>query len=230
MALVSYRNGANNLKPKQVITEAPLWYHFRWYQIGTISYLVRVPFVSMSLCVCVCWSVCVLVCVFWSVCVFVCLCMCICMCVWWSVFVSVCVCVLPPPSCPLALPAPLPFLPFPSSYSPFPPPPLPVSTLPPFPLYPLALVPPSSPFPIFPVSHFHSLPLPPFPLPPVPLPPFPQFPFPSSHGQNCQSPIASVQRTRSTLASHSTVPCGTNVKGVNANRAMRIAAQRRQAP
>ena len=42
-------------------------------------------------------------------------------------------------------------------------------------------------------------------------------------GQNRQSPIASVQRTRSTLASHSAVPCGTNV-----NRAIRIAAQRTQ--
>ena len=36
-----------------------------------------------------------------------------------------------------------------------------------------------------------------------------------------------VQRTtRSTLASHSAVPCGTNVKRMNANRAIRIAAQR----
>ena len=34
----------------------------------------------------------------------------------------------------------------------------------------------------------------------------------SLDGQNCQSPIASVQRTRSTLASHSAVPRGTNVK------------------
>ena len=47
-------------------------------------------------------------------------------------------------------------------------------------------------------------------------------------GQNRQSPIASVQRTRSTLASHSTVPRGTNVKRMNANRAIRIAAQRTQ--
>ena len=45
-------------------------------------------------------------------------------------------------------------------------------------------------------------------------------------GQNRQSPIASVQRTRSTLASHSAVPRGTNVKRMNANRAIRIAAQR----
>ena len=47
-------------------------------------------------------------------------------------------------------------------------------------------------------------------------------------GQNRQSPIASVQRTQSTLANHSAVPCGTNVKRMNANRAMRIAAQRTQ--
>ena len=43
-------------------------------------------------------------------------------------------------------------------------------------------------------------------------------------GQNRQSPIASVQRTRSTLASHSAVPRGTNAKQMNANRAIRIAA------
>ena len=43
-----------------------------------------------------------------------------------------------------------------------------------------------------------------------------------------KSPIASVQRTRSTLAGHSAVPCGTNVKLLNANRAIRIAAQRAQ--
>ena len=47
-------------------------------------------------------------------------------------------------------------------------------------------------------------------------------------GQNRQSPIASVQRTRSTLASHSAAPRGANVKRMNANRAMRIAAQRTQ--
>ena len=46
-------------------------------------------------------------------------------------------------------------------------------------------------------------------------------------GQDRQSPIASVQRTRPTLASHSAIPCGTNVKRMNANRAIRIAAQRR---
>ena len=33
---------------------------------------------------------------------------------------------------------------------------------------------------------------------------------------------------RSALASHSAVPCGTNVKRINANRAIRIAAQRTQ--
>ena len=47
----------------------------------------------------------------------------------------------------------------------------------------------------------------------------------SLDGQNRQSPIASVQQTRSTLARHSAVPCGTNVKRMNANRAIRIAAQ-----
>ena len=41
-----------------------------------------------------------------------------------------------------------------------------------------------------------------------------------------QSPIASVQRTRSTLANHSAVPRGVNVKRMNTNRAIRIAAQR----
>ena len=43
-----------------------------------------------------------------------------------------------------------------------------------------------------------------------------------------RSAIASVQRTQSTLASHSAVPCGTNVKRMNANGAMRVAAQRTQ--
>ena len=47
-------------------------------------------------------------------------------------------------------------------------------------------------------------------------------------GQNRLSPIASVQRTQSTLTSHSAMPCGTNVKRMNANRAIRIAAQRAQ--
>ena len=50
----------------------------------------------------------------------------------------------------------------------------------------------------------------------------------SLDGQNRQSPIASVQRTQTTLASHSAVPCGTNVKRMNANHAIRIAAQRTQ--
>ena len=49
--------------------------------------------------------------------------------------------------------------------------------------------------------------------------------LPVIDGQNRQSPIASVQRTRSTLASHSAVPRGTNAKWMNANRAIRIAAQ-----
>ena len=43
-----------------------------------------------------------------------------------------------------------------------------------------------------------------------------------------KSPIAGVQRTQSTLAIHSAVPRGTNVKRVNANRAIRIATQRTQ--
>ena len=47
-------------------------------------------------------------------------------------------------------------------------------------------------------------------------------------GQNRQSPIATVQRTRSTLAGHSAVPCATNVKQMNTNRTIRIAAQRTQ--
>ena len=40
--------------------------------------------------------------------------------------------------------------------------------------------------------------------------------------------LASVQRTQSTLATHSAVPRGTNVKRVDANRAIQIAAQRTQ--
>ena len=43
-----------------------------------------------------------------------------------------------------------------------------------------------------------------------------------------KTPIATVQRTRSTLASHSAVPCGTHVKRMNANRAIQIVAQRTQ--
>ena len=43
-----------------------------------------------------------------------------------------------------------------------------------------------------------------------------------------KSPIASVQRTRSILASHSAIPCGANVKRTNANCAIRIAAQQTQ--
>ena len=39
--------------------------------------------------------------------------------------------------------------------------------------------------------------------------------FPDLDGPNRQSPIASVQRTRSTLASQSAVPLGTNVKRMN---------------
>ena len=44
-------------------------------------------------------------------------------------------------------------------------------------------------------------------------------------GPNHQSPIASVQRTRPTLAGHSAVQRGTNTTPMNANRAIRIAAQ-----
>ena len=47
-------------------------------------------------------------------------------------------------------------------------------------------------------------------------------------GQNRQSPIASVQRARSTLAGHSAIPHETNVKRMNTNRAIRIAEQRTQ--
>ena len=57
-----------------------------------------------------------------------------------------------------------------------------------------------------------------------------QLPMRNLDGQNRQSPIASVQRARSTLASHSAVPRGTNVKRMTANRAIRIAAQRTQGP
>ena len=49
-------------------------------------------------------------------------------------------------------------------------------------------------------------------------------------GPNRQSPIASVQRTWSTLAGHSASPRGTNTRPSNANRAIRIAAQRTQGP
>ena len=44
-------------------------------------------------------------------------------------------------------------------------------------------------------------------------------------GPNRQSPIASVQLAWSSLASHSAIPCGTNVKPMNANRAIQTAAQ-----
>ena len=44
-------------------------------------------------------------------------------------------------------------------------------------------------------------------------------------GQNRQSPIASVQRTRPTVTNHSAVPRGMNTTPMNANRAIRIAAQ-----
>ena len=50
----------------------------------------------------------------------------------------------------------------------------------------------------------------------------------SLDGPNRQSPIASVQRTRLTLAGHSAGPRGTNNTPTNANRAIRIAAQRTQ--
>ena len=43
-----------------------------------------------------------------------------------------------------------------------------------------------------------------------------------------KSPIASVQRTRSTLAGHSAGLRGTNTTPTNANRAIRIAVQRTQ--
>ena len=47
-------------------------------------------------------------------------------------------------------------------------------------------------------------------------------------GPNRKSPIASVQRTQSTLAGHSAGPRETNTTPMNANRAIRIAAQRPQ--
>ena len=47
-------------------------------------------------------------------------------------------------------------------------------------------------------------------------------------GQNRQSPIASVQRTQSTLAGHSAGPRGTNITPTNANRAIRTAVQQTQ--
>ena len=52
--------------------------------------------------------------------------------------------------------------------------------------------------------------------------------FPTLDGPNRQSPIAGVQRTRSTLASHSAGPRGTNTKRMSANRTIRIAVQRTQ--
>ena len=57
---------------------------------------------------------------------------------------------------------------------------------------------------------------------PVAIPDFAAFSFFSFlsllDGQNHQSPMASVQRTWSTLASHSAVPRGTNVKRVTSER------------
>ena len=47
-------------------------------------------------------------------------------------------------------------------------------------------------------------------------------------GPNRQSPIASVQRTQSTLAGHSAGPRGTNTTPTSANRAIRTAVQRTQ--
>ena len=47
-------------------------------------------------------------------------------------------------------------------------------------------------------------------------------------GPNRQSPIASVQRTLSTLADHSASSRGTNTTPTNANHAIRIAVQRMQ--
>ena len=47
-------------------------------------------------------------------------------------------------------------------------------------------------------------------------------------GPNRQSPITSVQRTRSTLAGHSAGPSGKNTTPTHANRATRIAVQRTQ--
>ena len=44
-------------------------------------------------------------------------------------------------------------------------------------------------------------------------------------GQNPQSPIDSVQRTRATLADHSGVPRGTNTAPTNPNLVIRITTQ-----
>ena len=52
--------------------------------------------------------------------------------------------------------------------------------------------------------------------------------IPHLDGRNRQLPIASVQRTQSTLAGHSAVPRGTSTTPMNANRSIRIAAQRTQ--
>ena len=52
--------------------------------------------------------------------------------------------------------------------------------------------------------------------------------FNTLDGPNRQLPIASVQRTRPALAGLSAVPRGTNTTPMNANRAIRIAAQRTQ--
>ena len=49
-------------------------------------------------------------------------------------------------------------------------------------------------------------------------------------GPNLQSPIASVQRTRSTLAGIPQVPRGANATPMNANRATRIATQQTHSP
>ena len=47
-------------------------------------------------------------------------------------------------------------------------------------------------------------------------------------GADRQSSLASIQRTRSTLAGHSAIPHGTNVTRMNANRAIRTAKERTQ--
>ena len=48
---------------------------------------------------------------------------------------------------------------------------------------------------------------------------------PNLDGQNRQSPIACIQRTQSTLASHAAVPCRANATWTNANRAIRFESQ-----
>ena len=73
----------------------------------------------------------------------------------------------------------------------------------------------------------HKCRIPPRSVPPPPVRKCPKK-FVILDGPNRQWPIASVQRTRSTLAGHSSAPRRTNVTRMNANRTIRIGAQRTQ--